>query len=110
MRPDAHITAWVAADVDAVIVEAGPTPTAARRASAERQHPIDRAHHPDEDPADVAAKVEAWAAALPVVRVELHGDPIAVRAVLLHLAVEVPNVFMLPGVRAALDAGVPRPG
>jgi hypothetical protein len=105
-----RIAAFIAADVDGVLVEAGPTAASARAASAAQQHPIDRAHFPDEDPAVVAAKVEAWAAALPVVCVELHGDAVAVRAVLLHLAVEVPRVFMLPGVRAALDAGGARPG
>ncbi len=66
MSRDAHIAAWVAADVDAVLVE------------------------------------ERWAEGLPVVRVELHGDPTAVRAVLIHLAVELPGIFGVPGVWAAL--------
>ncbi len=102
MSRDAHIAAWVAADVDAVLVEVGATPAGARRAAAARQHPVDRCHFPEVDPAVVAAGVERWAEGLPVVRVELHGDPTAVRAVLIHLAVELPGIFGVPGVWAAL--------
>lgn len=105
----AHIAIWIAADADAELVEAGPTPASARRAAAALQIPAERALADAPEPAVVEAQVAAWSAALPVVRLELHGDPIAARAVLSHLAGELPSLFSMPRVRAALEAEAPPP-
>ena len=48
------------------------------------------------------AEIEAWAAALAVSRVELHGDPRVARIVVMRLALDVPGVLFLPSVQAAL--------
>ncbi|MBL8618556.1 MAG: hypothetical protein JNM72_23290 [Deltaproteobacteria bacterium] len=102
---DAHAFTWLAVDVDKTLVATGQTPQLARATAALIQLPVDREHHPGVDPAEVGRQVDAWAASLRVVRLELHGDQLAVRAVLLHLATELPELMLLPALADPLRRG-----
>jgi hypothetical protein len=91
-----HAYTWIVAAVDTALVAHGETPERARGEAARRQLPIDREHFPELTSAEVEQRVGAWASGLRTVRLELHGDAVAVRAVLLHLATELPELMLLP--------------
>ena len=105
-----HAFTWIVADVDKALVAHGETPERARAEAARRQLPIDRAHFPELTSAEVAQRVGTWAGSLLPVRLELHGDALAVRAVLLHLATELPELMLLPPLAEPLRAAAGQRG
>jgi hypothetical protein len=105
-----HAFTWIVADVDKALVAHGETPERARAEAARRQLPVDREHFPELTSAELELRVGTWASALRAVRLELHGDVVAARAVLLHLATELPELMLLPALAEPLRVAATQRG